>query len=52
MSINFDLWKLLAGLGIFLIKNTLNAVAEKKIQEMEIASLLMVNRLFTQSCRN
>lgn len=33
------------------IKNTLNAVAEKKIQEMEIASLLMVNRLFTQSCR-
>jgi phosphate:Na+ symporter len=33
------------------IKNTLNAVAEKKIQEMEIASLLLVNRLFTQSCR-
>ncbi|MFC1883307.1 Na/Pi cotransporter family protein [Thermodesulfobacteriota bacterium] len=33
------------------IKNTLNAVAEQKIQEMEIASLLMVNRLFTQSCR-
>jgi phosphate:Na+ symporter len=29
----------------------LNAVAEKKIQEMEIASLLLVNRLFTQSCR-
>jgi len=26
-------------------------VAEKKIQEMEIASLLLVNRLFTQSCR-
>jgi phosphate:Na+ symporter len=33
------------------IKDTLNAVAEKKIQEMEIASLLLVNRLFTQSCR-
>ena len=33
------------------IKNTLNAVAEQKIQEMEIASLLRVNRLFTQSCR-
>ena len=33
------------------IKNTLNAVAEKKIQEMEIASMLLVNRLFTQSCR-
>ena len=33
------------------IKNTLNAVAEKKIQDMEIASLLLVNRLFTQSCR-
>ena len=33
------------------IKNTLKAVAEKKIQEMEIASLLLVNRLFTQSCR-
>jgi len=33
------------------IKNTLNAVAEKKVQEMEIASLLLVNRLFTQSCR-
>ncbi len=33
------------------IKNTLNAVAEHKIQEMEIASLLLVNRLFTQSCR-
>jgi phosphate:Na+ symporter len=26
-------------------------VAERKIQEMEIASILMVNRLFTQSCR-
>ena len=33
------------------IKNTLAAVAEQKIQEMEIASLLLVNRLFTQSCR-
>ena len=33
------------------IKNTLNAVAEKKVREMEIASLLLVNRLFTQSCR-
>ena len=33
------------------IKNTLNAVAGKKIQDMEIASLLLVNRLFTQSCR-
>jgi phosphate:Na+ symporter len=33
------------------IKNTLNAVAQQKIQEMEIASLLLVNRLFTQSCR-
>lgn len=26
-------------------------MAEQKIQEMEIASLLLVNRLFTQSCR-
>jgi phosphate:Na+ symporter len=33
------------------ITNTLNAVAAQKIQEMEIASLLLVNRLFTQSCR-
>ena len=33
------------------IRNTLKAVTEKKIQEMEIASLLLVNRLFTQSCR-
>ncbi|WP_419656136.1 putative Na+/Pi-cotransporter [Desulfosarcina variabilis str. Montpellier] len=33
------------------IKNTLDAVAEKKIQEIEIASLVLVNRLFTQSCR-
>ena len=33
------------------ILNTMKAVAEKKIQEMEIASLVLVNRLFTQSCR-
>jgi phosphate:Na+ symporter len=26
-------------------------VTENKIQELEIASLLLVNRLFTQSCR-
>ena len=29
----------------------MDAVAQKKIQEMEIASLVLVNRLFTQSCR-
>ena len=33
------------------IKNTLSAVSEKKVQEMEISSLLLVNRLFTQACR-
>ena len=33
------------------IKNTLDAVSEKKVQEMEISSLLLVNRLFTQACR-
>ncbi len=33
------------------IESTLKAVADKKIQEMEIASLFMTNRLFTQSCR-
>ena len=33
------------------IKDTMTAVAQKKVQEMEIASLLLVNRLFTQSCR-
>ncbi|NNL74924.1 MAG: Na/Pi cotransporter family protein [Desulfobacterales bacterium] len=33
------------------IRNTLNAVTDQKIQEMEIASLLLVNRLVTQSCR-
>jgi phosphate:Na+ symporter len=33
------------------IRDTQNAVAEQKIHEMEIASLLLVNRLFTQACR-
>lgn len=33
------------------IKDTMQAVASKKIHEMEIASLLLVNRLFTQACR-
>jgi phosphate:Na+ symporter len=33
------------------IRSTMDAVAAKKIQEMEIASLVLVNRLFTQSCR-
>lgn len=33
------------------IKDTMQAVSDKKIHEMEIASLLLVNRLFTQSCR-
>jgi phosphate:Na+ symporter len=33
------------------IKNTLNEVAEKKVKEMEIASLLLLNWLFTQSYR-
>jgi phosphate:Na+ symporter len=33
------------------IRSTMAAVAEKKVQEMEIASLVLVNRLFTQSCR-
>ena len=33
------------------IKNTLNAVAEQKIQDLEVVSLLLVNRLLTQSCR-
>ncbi|MBU0728672.1 MAG: Na/Pi cotransporter family protein [Proteobacteria bacterium] len=33
------------------IKATMAAVYEKKIQEMEISSLLLVNRLFTQTCR-
>jgi phosphate:Na+ symporter len=33
------------------IKEIIGAVAAKKIREMEIASLLLVNRLFTQACR-
>jgi phosphate:Na+ symporter len=33
------------------IKETMTAVADHKIREMEIASLLLVNRLFTQACR-
>ncbi|MDW7773395.1 MAG: Na/Pi symporter [Desulfobulbaceae bacterium] len=31
--------------------DTMRAVSEKKIHEIEIASLLLVNRLFSQSCR-
>ena len=34
-----------------LIKDTMQAVSEKKIHAMDIASILLVNRLFTQSCR-
>ena len=33
------------------IKEIMAAVAGRKIREMEIASLLLVNRLFTQACR-
>lgn len=33
------------------IKETMQAVTSKKIYEMEIASLLLTNRLFTQACR-
>lgn len=33
------------------IKNTLDAVSKKTIQAMQISSLLLVNRLFTQACR-
>lgn len=33
------------------IIDTMKAVEAKKIQEIEIASILLVNRLFTQSCR-
>jgi phosphate:Na+ symporter len=33
------------------IRSTQEAVAAQKIHEMEIASLLLVNRLFTQACR-
>jgi phosphate:Na+ symporter len=33
------------------ISDTMQAVSDQKIHEIEIASLLLVNRLFTQSCR-
>ena len=33
------------------IGNTMQAVAEKKVLEIDISSLLLVNRLFTQACR-
>lgn len=33
------------------IRDTMKAVSEKRVQEMDIASLLLVNRLFTQACR-
>ena len=33
------------------IRETMKAVSEKKIENMEIASLLLVNRLFSQACR-
>lgn len=33
------------------IRETMAAVSAKKLQEMEIASMLLVNRLFTQACR-
>ena len=33
------------------IKETMTAAVDKKVQEMDISSLLLVNRLFTQSCR-
>ena len=33
------------------IESTMKAVAEKKVMEMDISSLLLVNRLFTQACR-
>jgi phosphate:Na+ symporter len=33
------------------IRQTMDAVSARKIEDMEIASLLMVNRLFTQACR-
>lgn len=42
MSLNLDVWKLLAGLGIFLFGMHLI---------IDISSLLLVNRLFTQTCR-
>jgi phosphate:Na+ symporter len=33
------------------IRETMDGVSENKIHDMEIASLLLVNRLFTQACR-
>ena len=33
------------------INDTLKAVAEGRIQELQISSMLLVNRLFTQACR-
>lgn len=33
------------------INETISAAAEGRIQELEISSLLLVNRLFTQACR-
>jgi phosphate:Na+ symporter len=33
------------------IAETMKAISAKKIKEMQIASLLLVNRLFTQACR-
>ncbi len=33
------------------IRQTMDAVSEHKVKDMEIASLLLVNRLFTQACR-
>lgn len=33
------------------IRQTMDAVSAHKIKDMEIASLLLVNRLFTQACR-
>jgi phosphate:Na+ symporter len=33
------------------ITETINQVAEGRIQELEISSLLLVNRVFTQACR-
>ena len=33
------------------IRNTIDAVCVNRVQEMEISTLLLVNRLFTQACR-
>jgi phosphate:Na+ symporter len=33
------------------IRDTIKAVSEQKVHEIEISSLLLVNRLFTQACR-